>query len=102
MKDRSSIHIAATFKNQGGNTQDKDRMRSYIRTMLDDENLLYSNTLVIENGEGKMTVQVKLEKAAVNLEALKTVIGILEALEGHLDTWVITESVMGHPEIYSS
>jgi len=99
MRNRDPIHVAAKFGRGQSDNYNKTKMRDYIRTMLEDESILYDNTLIIEDGAGIMTVQVKRKKAAVSRNTLDDVTSVLEALEGHIETWVLSESVMNHPEI---
>lgn len=99
MVERNPIHVAAKFKRSEVAQYDKQEVREYIQTMLKDDDILYDSILVIDNESDRMTVQVKMKKAAINSGTLDKVEGVLRALGGHLDTWILSESVMHHPEI---
>lgn len=97
---RCRIHVAAKFEDKGIQNYDKKEMKEYIETMLDDKGIIYSSVLLLEMGTDTSTVQVKFGKVSLNSGALTEVLKIFQAMDGLVDTWVLTESVMKHPEIY--
>lgn len=96
----SRIHIAAKFEKTKRHGYDKKEMREYVETMLEDTDIIYSSVLMLDGGDDIVTIQVKFSKATVNSGALTEVLKIFQAMDGLVDTWILTESVMKHPEIY--
>jgi len=98
--DRAQVNVAGTFRKRKMDNYDKSRVSGYIETMLEDKDILHGTVLMIDPGEEKATIQTRLHKAAVSKTAMDTIADIYEAMEGHIETWMLTESTMHHPEIY--
>lgn len=99
-KERNEIHAAATFDKSQMGDYDRGEIIDYVKTMLDDDNVLYLTVLALDSGNGIVSVQTKLKKVAINTRTLDKVREIYKAMDGYKDTWILTESVMHHPEIY--
>lgn len=99
-RDAEPIHVAGTFGYETTRKYDRSKMQDYIKSMLDREDILYNSVITLEIDDEKMTVQCRLHKAAISKTAIDDIADIFEAMDGHIETWVSTESVMQHPEIY--
>lgn len=98
-QDRAQIHVAGTFRKREMDNYDQSNVRDYIKTMLEDKGILHGSIIVLEMEDEKVTIQVKLHKAAINKTSADAVSDVFEAMDGHIETWFVTESVMYHPEI---
>lgn len=98
--NRAQVHVAGTFRKRKMDNYDKSRVREYIETMLEDKDILHGTVLMIDPGDEKVTIQTRLHKAAVSKTAMDDIADIYNAMEGHIETWLLTESAMYHPEIY--
>lgn len=101
--DRKSgrIHVAAIFNESGIEGYNRDEMREYVDVMLSDKDILHSSIVMMEKGDGTVIVQVKMDKATIDSKTLNKVESILSAMDGFKEMFVLTESVMKHPEIYN-
>lgn len=97
---RSQIHIAATFFSDSVKGYDREGIQEYMETMLDEEDVVYTSVVTIEGNSDRTTVQCKLAKATISKTMIDIVEDIYRGMDGHIETWVSTESVLGHPEVY--
>lgn len=97
---RSQIHVLGTFNSSRVSGYDRGELHDFIKTMLDDEDILYSAVLSMESEDGVITIQCKLQKSAINKGAIDDISEIFRGLDGYVDTWVSTDTAMNHPEIY--
>ncbi len=98
--ETGQIHVAGVFLQSETDKYDRAEMQDYVETMLDKQDILYASVLTFQANSDKMVVQCKLHKAAINIGAIDSVVGILEAVDGNVETWILTESAMHHPEVY--
>lgn len=98
--DRAQIHIAAVFHKDEMDQYDQGSVREYLEVMLEDEDILHGTVLVMEPEGNKTTVQTRLHKASMSMDVAETIDEIYSAMSGHIETWILTESAMYHPEIY--
>lgn len=98
--DTAQVHVAGTFKKHLMDNYDRGKVQEYVKTMLEDEGILHGTVILLDSGEEKVTVQVRLHKATISKTAADKVAEIYEAMAGHIETWFLTESAMYHPEIY--
>lgn len=98
--DGAQIHVAGTFGRVALKKYEKHELRDYIKTMLDGSDILYNSVIALEIDDEKITLQCRLHKTAISKTAVDEVDDVFQAVDGHIETWVTTESVMRHPEIY--
>lgn len=99
-EETAQIHVAGTFRQDKTDKYDRADMQKYVQRMLDEDDILYASVLTFQANSKKMVVQCKLHKAAINMSAIDDIANILESMDGNIDTWILTESAMHHPEVY--
>lgn len=96
----AQINVAATFDRDAVSHYNRADVQEYVESRLDTNDILYASVITLELDGGNFTVQCKLHKAAISKRAVDDVAEMFEAMDGHIETWILTESVMKHPEIY--
>lgn len=95
------VNIAASFNEEEVRDYDRERLHRYMTSMLDGQQILHNGAMVMYPSSDKVVIQVKLNKSTVSKEIIDEIDDIFKALGGHIETWVLCDSVLEHPEIYN-